>query len=72
MQVFIVSQGETPEGSRIQNVFSTIEKAREFAETLRAKMTDSFWGSNWKEVSPDYWYDTSGCDYIRIGTYDVN
>jgi len=71
MQVFIVSQGERSEGSRVKGVFDSIEKARMFAGVIRARLTeDVTWRPvSWKEEAPDYWCE--GCDYVDIDTQEV-
>jgi hypothetical protein len=71
MNVFIVSRGETYEGSRVKGIFSTIEKARAFAEAMRTEMSADFHWRNtqWKEEAPDYW--EFECDFVKIETKEV-
>lgn len=71
MQVFIVSRGETHEGSRVKGVFSSIENARAFAKGMREEMSADFhWRTEpWVELAPDYW--EFECDFVTIATHEV-
>lgn len=69
MRIFIVSKGEKHEGSSIKGVFDSIEKAR--ARCVELRDNYSWNGTRWQELSPDYWEDVNGCDYIVIKPHEV-
>ncbi len=64
MTIYIVSRGEMGEGSSIQKVFTTLEKAQAFAKN----MSFCFVGG-WESDGPHNWYN--GCDYIEIEEWEV-
>ena len=71
MNVFIVSKGETHEGSSIKGVFDSIEKARAFAQTIRDAHSADFTRvkTTWQELAPNYW--ELECDYVVIKSAEV-
>lgn len=70
MSVFIISTGERGEGSTVQAVASTIEKAIEIA------LAQECWGGEWKPSAnhrgqAGRWVWSSGCDYVSIEKREV-
>jgi hypothetical protein len=66
MKVWVLSQGEHGEGSRIIGIYTTKEKALEQIPLIEAHF-DGGWVTNL--FIKDSW--DNGCDYLILGEYEV-
>lgn len=74
--VYIVSTGEKYEGSTVKGVFSTYEKAHQFAMGIEASFEEWEKPSDEEHHFTDYrgretWLWWSGCDYLQIVKHEL-
>lgn len=63
IKVFLIVQGERYEGSNVNGIFSTQEKAIAYVEEITSR-DDKQLRRKWKQDSLITW--SRGCDYIAI------